>query len=120
MRLRESRWLEVESQLPTMAFERARMESAKELDLEKELSKVNQEHGGEPLVLNEEPKIGDVKRRQEAVNDKVFSWMETAAIAGVVARDGRGSYFFHGAGQGGARPKIYGAERTPLRKVLKE
>ena len=30
------------------------------------------------------------------------------------------SYFFHGAGQGGARPKIYGAERTPLRKVLKE
>ena len=26
-------------------------------------------------------------------------------------RDGRGSYFFHGAGQGGARPKIYGARR---------
>ena len=39
-----------ESQLPTMAFKRARMERAKELDLEKELSKVNQEHGGE-LVL---------------------------------------------------------------------
>ena len=39
-----------ESQLPTMAFKRARMERAKEFDLEKELSKVNQEHGGE-LVL---------------------------------------------------------------------
>ena len=25
------------------------------------------------------------------------------------ARDGRGSYFFHKAGRGGARPKIYGA-----------
>ena len=39
----------------------------------------------------------------------------------VEVRDGRGSYFFSvrgGAGQGGARPKIYGAERTPLRKVL--
>ena len=24
-------------------------------------------------------------------------------------RDGRGSYFFHGAGRGGARPKIYGS-----------
>ena len=39
-----------ESQLPSMAFKRARMERAKEFDLEKELSKVNQEHGGE-LVL---------------------------------------------------------------------
>ena len=93
-----------ESQLPTMAFERARMESTKELDLEKELSKVNQEHGGEPLVLNEEPKIGDVKRRQEAVNDKVFSWMETAARAGVVTRDGRGTFFSRGgAGRGKAK-----------------
>ena len=52
MRLRESRWLEVESQLPTMAFERARMESAKELDLEKELSKVNQEPKFEALLAN--------------------------------------------------------------------
>ena len=26
-------------------------------------------------------------------------------------RDGRGSYFFHGAGRGEARPKIYGAGR---------
>ena len=29
----------------------------------------------------------------------------------VIIRDGRGSFFSQGAGRGGARPKIYGAER---------
>ena len=45
-----------ESQLPTMAFKRARMESAKELDLEKELSKVNQEPKFEALLAKKEEK----------------------------------------------------------------
>ena len=72
MRLRESRWLEVEEEKASCRpwpsrGQGWRIGEGQELDLEKELSKVNQEHGGEPpLVLNEESKIGDVKRRQEA------------------------------------------------------
>ena len=44
----------------------------------------------------------------------LFMNVEEAFLTFVMTRDGRGSYFFHGAGRGGAWPKIYGAGNPPL------
>ena len=54
------------NQLPlAMAFKRARVQRVEELDLEKEVSNMNQDHAEEPEVLNEEPMGVKVKDKKQ-------------------------------------------------------
>ena len=48
-----------------MAFKRARVQRVEELDLEKEVSNMNQDHAEEPEVLNEEPMGVKVKDKKQ-------------------------------------------------------
>ena len=59
------------------------MERVKELEKVNKVSKRDDDNTRETQVLSDMTKIGDGTRR-EAVNEKVLSWTETAARAGVL------------------------------------